>query len=245
MTEGAVLVTGAAGGIGSALVAALRGRGAWVIGVDQASATPADRSVTVDLGELAHSAERRAAFRAEIDAARGKHPLVGVVNNAALQCLGGVADLAPDDFARMLDVNVVAPLAIAQLCLEDLAASGGRIVNVGSIHAALTKPGFVGYASSKAALSGLTRAMAVDLGSKVRVNAILPAAIETPMLAAGFKDAPEARAELDRMHPVGRIGKPEEVAALVAWLLFDAPDFLTGSLVGLDGAIASRLHDPV
>ncbi len=96
-----------------------------------------------------------------------------------------------------------------------------------------------------AALSGLTRAMAVDLGGRVRVNAICPAAIHTPMLAAGFAERPDALAALHDAHPTGRIGLPEEVAHLARYLIAEAPDFLNGSCLGLDGGIAGRLHDPV
>jgi NAD(P)-dependent dehydrogenase (short-subunit alcohol dehydrogenase family) len=90
----------------------------------------------------------------------------------------------------------------------------------------------------------LTRAMAVDLGARIKVNAICPAAIKTPMLSAGFEGRKKAFDALHQAHPGGRIGLPEEVAHLARYLIAEAPDFLNGSCLGLDGGIAARLHDP-
>ena len=117
-------------------------------------------------------------------------------------------------------------------------------MNIGSVHAQATKPGFVSYATSKAALHGLTKALAVDLGGAVRVCAIAPAAIATDMLEAGFEGRASEREQLDAFHPAGRIGKPQEVAKVVAFLLQREMAFLTGSILTLDGGILSRLHDP-
>ena len=117
------------------------------------------------------------------------------------------------------------------------------MVNVASIHANLTKPGFVAYATSKAALVGLTRSMAVDLGRRVRVNAVLPAATATPMLTAGLGGAAELEA-LGAMHPLGRIARPEEIAAAVVYLASEAASFVTGTVLAVDGGVGARLHDP-
>jgi NAD(P)-dependent dehydrogenase (short-subunit alcohol dehydrogenase family) len=91
----------------------------------------------------------------------------------------------------------------------------------------------------------MTRAMAVDLGSRIRVNAIEPAAIETDMLKAGFTEQPEKFAELQACHPQGRIGKPEEVAALALSVASGELRFLHGACIGMDGGISGRLHDPI
>jgi NAD(P)-dependent dehydrogenase (short-subunit alcohol dehydrogenase family) len=169
--------------------------------------------------------------------------LSSLINCSALQRLGSTADVTADDWQRTLDVNLSAPFWLTQTFLPELEAARGCVINIGSIHARLTKPGFVAYATSKAALDGMTRALAVDLGGRVRVNAIAPAAISTPMLEAGFEGRPEARRRLDEYHPAGRIGSPAEVARLARFIA-EADGFLTGSTLALDGAIASRLHDP-
>ena len=133
---------------------------------------------------------------------------------------------------------------MVQTFLSRLEEARGAVVNIGSIHATQTKPRFVAYSTSKAAIAGLTRALAVDLGGRLRVNAIHPAAIRTPMLEAGFAGQSEDRRLLDTFHPAGRIGEPEEVARLAVFLASESSGFLTGSCFGLDGALSARLHDP-
>jgi NAD(P)-dependent dehydrogenase (short-subunit alcohol dehydrogenase family) len=108
----------------------------------------------------------------------------------------------------------------------------------------LTKPNFSAYATSKSALEGLTRALAVELGSSVRVNAIAPAAIETPMLQAGFEGNPDGLTQLANHHPSGRLGQAGEVAQLAHFIAQFPSRFLNGAVLGLDGGIAARLHDP-
>ena len=118
-------------------------------------------------------------------------------------------------------------------------------MNVSSIHAFETKPHFVAYATSKGALLTLTRALAVELAPCVRVNAVIPSATDTGMLRAGFEGNPEGLAELGRYHPMGRIARPEEIAAVIAFLGSEAASFMTGSAISVDGGIGARLHDPI
>jgi NAD(P)-dependent dehydrogenase (short-subunit alcohol dehydrogenase family) len=126
-----------------------------------------------------------------------------------------------------------------------LARSGGVIVNVGSVHAHATKPGFAAYATSKAALHGLTRALALDLAPAIRVVTIAPAAIDTDMLRAGFESLPESFAALQGVHPLERIGSPKEIGEAIVWLASSEAAFMTGSTLWMDGGVLSRLHDPV
>jgi len=135
-------------------------------------------------------------------------------------------------------------VALTQVLLPALERGRGSIVNVASVHANLTKPGFVAYATSKAALVGLTRSLAVDLGRRVRVNAVLPAATATPMLSAGLPGAGAVDA-LGAGHPLGRIARPEEVAAAVVYLSSEGASFITGAVLAVDGGVGARLHDPV
>jgi NAD(P)-dependent dehydrogenase (short-subunit alcohol dehydrogenase family) len=247
MKKPAVLITGALGGIGRALCNEFHAHGFVVIAVDRVEGNVAAHHIlTENIATLVTDAVLSADFLRGVQSIldQEKAALRGLINNAAVQILGGVESLTAADWHETLDTNLVAPFVLAQLFLPELQAARGAIVNISSIHEKLTKPGFVAYATSKAALSGLTRAMAVDLGSRVRVNAICPAAIHTPMLEAGFADQPEKFAALHKSHPSGRIGLPEEVASIARYLVSDAPEFLTGSCLGLDGAIAGRLHDP-
>ena len=94
-------------------------------------------------------------------------------------------------------------------------------------------------------MHGLTRALAVDLGPKVRVNTLAPAATATPMLMAGFKGREEAFKNLEGCHPAGRIATPEEIAKIAVFLMSEDADFITGATLYADGGVLSRLHDPV
>lgn len=237
----AVLVTGAAGGIGQAIVATLM-ESYHVVSID---ARLDGDHWPFDITSLEDEATRGAFYsRVQQDLSANGCRLKGLVNNAAVQILGGLAELDVESFEKTMRVNVTAPLVLSRMFAPDLSESGGSIVNIGSIHATLTKPGFVSYATSKAALAGLTRALAVDLCGRIRVNCIEPAAISTPMLMAGFEGAEEKYELLQAHHPSGRIGEPSEVASLVRFLISDDAGFLNGCSIGLDGAISHRLHDP-
>ncbi len=239
------LITGAAGGIGQPLCAAFRAAGYRVIATDLTDA-PAEHNgfVACDLNRLCGDDNYRDATLTQLRTAVGEGGLDVLVNNAAVQTLGGVSDLTCADWQLALNVNLVAPFLLAQQFLEQLERATGSVVNVGSIHATLTKPGFVCYATTKGALRTLTRAMATDLGARVRVNAIEPAATATPMLEAGFEGNPEARAALGESHPLGRIAEPQEIARVVLFLASAEASFISGAVIGVDGGIAGRLHDP-
>jgi NAD(P)-dependent dehydrogenase (short-subunit alcohol dehydrogenase family) len=243
----AVIITGALGGIGRALCNEFHAHGFFVIALDRMTGNVAAHyHHHCDIRELAVDVTRRSAFVLEIRGILQSNgcSLVGLINNAAIQILGGVEDLSVTQWQETMETNLLAPFFLTQAFLPELEATHGAVVNISSIHEKLTKSRFVAYATSKSALSGLTRAMAVDLGSRVRVNAICPAAIHTPMLEAGFSGNPTGFAALHGAHPSGRIGSPEEVAQLTRYLISDAPPFLTGSCLGLDGGIAGKLHDP-
>ena len=128
--------------------------------------------------------------------------------------------------------------------LPHLIRQRGSIIHIGSIHSKLTKPGFTAYATSKAALAGLTNSMAVEFGNSVRVNAIEPAAIATPMLEAGFEGNSGLRDQLNQCHPTGKIGLPEDIASAALFLLDPANRFANGCVLSLGGGIHGRLHDP-
>lgn len=242
-----VLITGAAGGIGHALVEAFAAAGYRVLATDriERQAGPAGHEYFVcDLRRTVEEPAYADATFARIRQLLQGQPLAALVNNAALQVLGSAGELSREDWRSTLDVNLLAPFLWTQALLPELEAARGTVLNVGSIHARLTKPGFVAYATSKAALGGMTRALALELGSRVRVNAIEPAAIDTPMLRAGFEGQAERLSRLNRCHPTGRIGSPAEVARLAVVLIGDGLPFLNGACIPLDGGIGSALLDP-
>ena len=245
----ACLITGALGGIGSALARVFGDVGYVVIGTDLAltMGAPAhlDHYIDADLARVATDEAYAGAFVAHVRCVLGSQPLKALINNAAVQRLASTSSLGRADWMLALQVNLLTPFLLTQSLLPELVSAGGCIVNISSIHARLTKPEFVAYATSKAALSGMTRALAVDLAGRVRVNAIEPAAIATDMLRAGFAGRDEAFAALEACHPQGRIGTPEEVAALALALCDGNLRFLHGACVAMDGGISGRLHDPV
>jgi NAD(P)-dependent dehydrogenase (short-subunit alcohol dehydrogenase family) len=241
------IVTGANGGIGRALCEAFEATGYRVIGLDRIAWSPSSPGVTtiaVDLNVFASATpERDDAVRA-LRQAIGPDDLRVLVNNAAVQRLGATGTITDADVAETFAVNVVAPLMLVQALLPDLERAGGSVVNISSVHATATKRGFVAYATSKSALSGLTRALAVDLGGRVRVNGISPGAIATPMLEAGFNCNAKARRQLDEAHPLGRVGLPAEVAAAAVFLASKEASNITGQELRVDGGVSVRLYDP-
>lgn len=241
------VITGAAGGIGRALVEGFTDSGYRVIALDYAQQPPSLacwQYLQTDLQRLVTAPEYAADTLSAIVELLADEGLGALVNNAAIQVLGGVEALSVAEWHSTLDVNLLAPFVLTQGLLHPLESAGGCVINISSIHAHLTKPGFVAYATSKAALSGMTRAMAVDLGDRVRVNAIEPAAIATDMLRAGFAGHPEQFAQLEHCHPQGRVGTPEEVAALAVAIASGEMRFLHGACIGMDGGVSGRLHDP-
>jgi len=241
------LVTGACGGIGRALVSEFEQAGYRVIAVDcvpRPEGFGAAKYLRFDLEDLCTGSDAAGEFIRAVQNTVGDVGLSALVNNAAVQILGGLETLSPDDWTRTLNVNLIAPFFLIQNLLKALESAQGAVVNISSIHAQLTKPQFVAYSTSKAALSGLTRALAVDVGHRIRINAIEPAAIGTEMLKAGFSQSQHLLQELERCHPQGRVGDAVEVARLAVALCSPLMAFLNGACVSIAGGIAGRLHDP-
>ena len=239
-----IIITGHLGGLGTSLAERFADAGYSVIGIDKAKDKHLSfPQISADLSKIADP-EVAGSLGEELTTAIGSTPLVALVNNAAIQHLGPLVLLDTDLFLESLNVNVIAPLILVRLLLPHLERSHGVVINVNSIHASLTKPGFSAYSISKAALAGLTRAMAVELGESIRVIEVRPAAVATPMLEAGFAGQPENRRLLDEFHPTGRIGSPAGVAQMIQQLVETEVDFLNGTIVNIDGGISHRLHDP-
>jgi NAD(P)-dependent dehydrogenase (short-subunit alcohol dehydrogenase family) len=243
----AVVITGVLGGIGSELKKVFEESSFTVIGIDKRQVEDGNPfHLHDDIISCSDHGESSTRLLSRIERILDEYELElhGLINNAAVQILKPTESLQIEDWLETLKVNLLAPFFLSKGLLKRLENVHGAIVNISSIHERLTKPDFVAYATSKAALSGLTRAMAVDLGPRVRLNAICPAAIETAMLKAGFAGNPTGYQTLKDIHPVGRIGTPREVARLCVYLVNEGPGFLTGTTIGVDGGIAGRLHDP-
>jgi NAD(P)-dependent dehydrogenase (short-subunit alcohol dehydrogenase family) len=241
------LITGVSGGIGGALAKAFHDAGYRIIATDLVppkNVPEIDHFFQINLESLIENEKEANAFYELIRSVINDDGLKVLVNNAALQIIKPLNELTVRDLMRTLNTNTAAPFFLIQHFIAELESVQGSVINISSIHAKLTKPNFVAYATSKAALSGLTRAMAVEMGSRIRINAIAPAAIATSMLKAGFENNQPAFAQLSEMHPTGRIGEPSEVASLAVFLASDNAKFINGGVFDLDGGIGARLHDP-
>ena len=163
----AVLITGANGGIGSALCDEFSKAGYFIIASDTGKdGTEYDEYVQADLNALVQDVVYRNTTLQNIATALVGKQLSAIINNAAVQILGNTEELNITDFQTSMNVNVTAPLILIKTFLPELTVAGGAVVNIGSIHTRLTKPGFVSYACSKSALDGLSQSLAIDLGDK-------------------------------------------------------------------------------
>ncbi len=235
----AAVVTGGAGGIGRAICDQMRTDGYYVISIDLRENSAADQSVVLDLADLAAVADTARSIAAE-------HAVAALVHTAAAQPLAGAGALASEDWQATLAVNLISLDVLVGGFSERLAQAKGSVTAVSSVHASNTTAGIAAYATSKAAMEGWVRAAALDLGPDIRVNAVAPGAIDTPKLREGFARwgedvAAERLAELQSRTPLGRIGTPEEIAQIVAFLAGPSAGFITGSTLVADGGALARL----
>lgn len=241
------IVTGAAGGIGFSLCKEFREAGYVVVGLDRPGSkmpNSCNSIVYADLKALCEDTDYFNNIISEMRSCLTGYSLKVLVNNAAIQVVEPAEQLTSIHWHNTLDINLIAPFLLTQSIIPELTATQGSVINIASIHATLTKPGFVCYATSKTALIGLTQSLAVELGGRVRVNAIAPAAIATPMLLEGLEGETKVLNQLAQMHPINRIGTPQEVARAALFLASEQASFVTGAVLRVDGGMGSRLHDP-
>lgn len=242
-----VLITGAAGGIGRALVECFHNTGYFVIATDIEKidqTLPCDHFIQADLQRTVEDGDYATEVFQQVRSMLPEGSLDALINNAAVQLLGSCENLSREAWQQTLNVNVLAPFFWTQALQQQLESASGSVVNISSIHARLSKKEFIAYATSKAALSALTRNMALELGDKIRINAIEPAAVRTEMLTDGFADKSAAMDSLADAHPLGRIAETAEIANIALFLCSKNAGFLHGCIIPADGGLSGRLHDP-
>ena len=243
MNPKTALVTGVARGIGRAVCEGLVASGYRVFGIDKELVSGREYKVfQIDLTQVARQGKGCNDLD-ELTQAVG-NTLHVLVHNAALQVVKPVDQVTPEDWTKTLETNLLAPFQLTMHFLPQLRQARGSVIHMGSIHTRLTKKNFALYATSKVALDGLTRSLALDLAPEVRINAIHPAATDTEMLREGFGEDLEELNKLASYHPLGRIADPDEVARAVLFLAEKESSFMTGESIHLNGGIGCRLHDP-
>jgi len=232
-----VLITGGAGGIGTATAARFLEEGSRVVVLDRDDA--ALRRLERELPAV--SGTINADVSDPDDVARGFEELDGLlggldvlINNAGISIRHRFMDISPQEWRQVMAVNLNGVFFVAQQAAQRmLAGDGGVILNMGSTNGLMGYPYYADYNASKAGVIELTRSMALELAPKVRINAVCPGFILTPMQEAEY--TLEMRRAFEAKVPLGRLGRPEDVAALFAFLASDDAGFITGQYFVIDG----------
>ena len=162
------------------------------------------------------------------------------MNNAGVALVGGIEETEPADFQRVMRVNVEGMYLVTRHAIPLLVTSHGSMVNIGSVAGQIGVKRRFAYCASKGAVIAMTRQLAVDYPTQIRVNCICPATIETPFVEGYLEkyhqhEKEEARAALHQRQPIGRMGRPEEVAHMALYLASAEAGFVTGSVMTIDG----------
>jgi NAD(P)-dependent dehydrogenase (short-subunit alcohol dehydrogenase family) len=244
LTNKTALVTGASGGIGRAVALYLAHAGARVAvhygsnhraALETLAAIEAAGGSAFPLGADLRDGDQRQALLEQLDQ-QGVDQLDILVNNAGIGLMGHIDQTAEEDFARVFDTNVKGAFFLTQALLPRL-RDGGAIINVSSVVALSAYPACIAYSMSKAALNAFTRSLASELGPRrIRVNAVAPGATDTAFIG-DLSLHPDARAALESATAFQRLGQPEEIASVVAFLASPGGAWITGQIVTASGGM--------
>ena len=234
----AVLVTGGASGIGEATCRVLAAAGASVViaDLDRARATTLAAELSSATPLILDITDETA-----VGAAFAALPRLDVlVNNAGIGMVGDIEETGREDFERLIRVNVEGTYLVTRAAMPLLLASRGSIVNIGSVAGLVGIKRRFAYCATKGAIVAMTRQLAVDYATRVRINCICPGTVDTPFVEAYLEkyhkhEKDKVRAELNQRQPVGRLGRPEEIAHLVLYLSSPEAAFVQGAAYTIDG----------
>lgn len=245
------LITGAAAGIGAGIAELFSEAGAAVALFDinaegarrmEQKLRQSGRALAV-VGDVSCEEDVKAALDQTV---REFGTLDILVNNAGIEVAGPMVELTSSDWDRQLNVNLKSVFLFSKYAIPHLRGQGGAIVNISSVHAFVSYEGNAAYDASKAGMIGLTRALALEHGRDgIRVNAICPGYIDTPMMDEWLRvqpDAAQAMRQVLSVHPLGRIGTPRDVADAALFLASDAASFISGTFLVVDGAMTAAGH---
>lgn len=232
------MVTGGASGIGEATSRVFAAAGASVLIADidlaraekLAAELPGARAVKCDVTDEAGVRDLFASLdRLDV-----------LVNNAGIGLVGNVEETETADFERLMRVNVTGPYLVTRYAMPHLLKAHGRIVNIGSVAGLIGVKKRFAYCATKGAVVAMTRQLAVDYPTQIRVNCICPGTVDSPFVEGYLEkyhkhEKEKVRAELNSRQPIGRLGKPEEIAHMALYLASDEAGFVNGSVVAIDG----------
>ena len=240
MTKKTAIVTGGSRGIGRAIIEKLIVDGFQIVTCGRGS-RPAD--LPSDILWVTANIARTEEAVSVCQAARQHFGSIDLlVNNAGTQVEKTIAESDDDDWDAVIGTNCKGVFNMSREALKDMQNSAGNIINIGSISGHVSDPSMALYNASKAFVHGLTRSIAVDDGPQVRCNAICPGWIMTQMSEDGFalaNDPEKAMSDALARHPVGRFGKPEDIAEMVSWLASDKSAYVSGACFTVDGGMTS------
>jgi NAD(P)-dependent dehydrogenase (short-subunit alcohol dehydrogenase family) len=238
-------VTGAGSGIGVAIAERFLTAGYRVALFDinakaveeTAARLPGSSPRIAIAGDVANEEHVRAAVQRTV---RELGSLDALVNNAGIEIYGTVVELTPEQWDRQLAVNLKGAYLFSKYAIPEM-RRGGAVVHISSAHAHVSWPRCPAYDASKSGLIGLTRAMALDHGRQgVRVNAICPGYIMTPLLEKAFALGEADREAVMKFHPLGRLGTPMDIAEAALFLASDAAGFISGAVLNVDGCLTAQ-----
>jgi 2-keto-3-deoxy-L-fuconate dehydrogenase len=236
------LVTGGASGIGEATCRALTKAGARVIIADidraRADTLAAELSgalvVTLDVTD-----------EASINAAFAEIPSLDIlVNNAGIGFVGSIEETGPEDLRRLMQVNVEGTMLVTKAAISKLLAVKGTVVNIGSVAGLVGLRRRFAYCTTKGAVIAMSRQLAVEYAGRLRVNVVCPGTVDTPFVEGFLEkfhshEKEKVRGELNARQPIGRLGRPDEIAHMVLYLCSHEAEFVTGSIMTIDGGLTA------